>query len=98
MTVPITSTRQEPVLLIVLIEIIAGHLLGKFVPNRWHAYLLSAPLGVAIYVSLLVLLPLPAGAASGNEPAWALVGGLLCVPVAAFGVFLGHRSGRRRTS
>jgi uncharacterized membrane protein YdcZ (DUF606 family) len=98
MTVQIPSTCREPVLLIVLIEIFAGHSLGKLLRNQWHAYLLSVPVGVAIYVSLLVLRPLAAGATTGNGPGWAFTGGLLCVPIIVFGVFLAHRGRRRTTS
>jgi uncharacterized membrane protein YdcZ (DUF606 family) len=85
-------------LLIVLIEILAGHLLGKLVRNRWRACLLSVPVGVAIYVALLVLRPMATGAATGNEPLWAFVGGLLCVPIVVFGVLLANPGGRRLSS
>jgi uncharacterized membrane protein YdcZ (DUF606 family) len=82
-------------LLILLIEIFVGHLLGKLVRSQWRAYLFSVPVGVATYVSLLILRPL-AAVPTGNEPAWAFVGGLLCVPIVASGVFLAQRRGRRR--
>ena len=85
-------------MLIVLIEIFAGHSLGKLFRNQWHAYLLSVPVGVAIYVSLLVLRPLGAGASTGNEPVLAFAGGLLCLPLIVFGVFLAQQGRGRRAA
>lgn len=90
------STCQEPPLLIILfVAFIAGHLLGKLIRNQWHAFLLSVPVGVATHVSLLALLPVGIVAPPGLGPAWAFAAGLLCVPIVVYGVFLAHEGGRR---
>lgn len=82
-------------LIILLVAFLAGHLLGKLVRNQWRAFLLSVPVGVATHVSLLVLLPMGILAPAGVEPAWALAGGLLCVPIVMYGVLLVQEGGRR---